>query len=105
METEHVVVIAAPWLSLILGAIIPFLTGLVAKKMASPAVKAVCTALLSTVAGIFSAAQLSGSLSLESALTSIFITFITAITTYYGLYRPTRAAETVQNIAPNVGVG
>lgn len=105
METEHVVVISAPWLTLILGAIIPFLTGLVTKKMASSAVKSVCTAVLSTAAGIFGAAQLEGSLNLELAIVNILVAFITAISLYYGLYRPTTAAAKVQNIAPEVGLG
>ena len=105
METEHVVIISASWLSLMSGAIIPLLTGLVTKKMASSAVKSICTAVLSTVAGIVSAAQLEGSIKLETAITNILIAFITAISLYYGLYRPTTAADKVQNIAPNAGLG
>ncbi len=105
MKTEHVVVIAAPWLTLILGAIIPFLTGLITKKMASSAVKSVCTAVLSTAAGIFSAAQVEGSLKLETSIVNILVAFITAISLYYGIYRPTTATEKVQNVAPNIGIG
>lgn len=106
METEHVVVISAPWLTLILGAIIPFLTGLITKKVASPAVKSVCTAVLATAAGIFSAAQAAdGKILLESSIVNIFVAFVTAISLYYGFYRPTTAAEKVQNIAPEVGLG
>lgn len=105
MQTEHVVVLATPWITLILGAIIPFLTGLVTKKLASSAVKAGCTAVLSTAAGIFGAAQLDGSLKLESAIVNILVAFVTAITTYKGLYKPINAAEKVQNTAPNFGIG
>lgn len=106
METEHVVVIAASWLTLILGAIIPFLTGLITKKVASPAVKSVCTAVLATVGGIFSAAQQNhGAIKLESSIVNVLVAFITAISLYYGFYRPTTAAEKVQNIAPTVGIG
>lgn len=105
METDTVVVIATPWLTLILGAIIPFLTGLITKKMASSALKSVCTAVLSTAAGIFSAAQLEGSFHLEQAIVNVLVAFITAISLYYGFYRPTHAAEAVQNVAPNLGVG
>lgn len=106
METEHVVVIAASWLAIISGTLIPFITGLITKKVASPAVKAVCTAILSVIAGIVSAAQANnGAIHLEQSVTNIFVAFITAIGLYYGLYRPTTAAAKVQNIAPEVGVG
>lgn len=103
---DDTIVISASWLTLLAGALIPFLTGLVTKKIASSAVKSVCTAVLSTVAGIVSAAQQNdGHVEMESALVNILIAFVTAISLYYGLYRPTTAADKVQNIAPTVGVG
>lgn len=93
-------------MTLVLGALIPFVTGLITKKIASPAVKSVCTAVLSTVAGIVTTAQQNGgTVELEPALSNILVAFVTAISLYYGLYRPTTAAEKVQNIAPNVGLG
>lgn len=100
------IVLSASLLTVILGALIPFVTGLITKLSASSAVKSVCTAILATATGIFTAAQQNGgNIELESALANIIVAFVTAISLYYGLYRPTTASVKVASITGEAGIG
>lgn len=88
------------------GTLIPLVTGVITKQVASSAVKSICTAVLSTIAGLVTSAMThDGTLYLEDSLMAVMVTFITAISAYYGFLKPTGIAPTVQAKTASLGVG
>ena len=93
-------------LSLLGGLIIPLITAVVTKKVASPGLKSLCTTLLSVVAGAVAVAtQADGQVVLGQWLNGIFTSFIAAIATYYGFWKPTSIAPKLQDRTYNFGLG
>lgn len=100
------IVLAGSWLTFLSGTVIPLITGIVTKQVASSGVKAVCTAVLSVVGGIFTAAlQNNGTIYLEPSIGAIGVCFLTAIGMYYGFLKPTGISGSVQAKTANVGIG
>lgn len=89
----------------LVGILVPLLVGVVSKKVASRRVKAVLNAVLSAIAG--STAYLvavDGGYDFVGFVNSAVGVFIVSIATYYGLWKPTGAAEGVQNKTSGVGI-
>lgn len=76
--------------TLLFGLIIPLVNGLVTKISTSSAVKAVLTLFLSAVAGVVnvSLTEGGGAIVSQSTLKSTGLTFIVAVVTYFGLFKP-----------------
>jgi hypothetical protein len=74
----------------ILGTIIPLITGLLTKLSTPAWVKAVLTAALSTVAGALNVSLVDGGGAVvsQSTVISAVLTFIVAVATYAGFWRP-----------------
>lgn len=103
METLHLDMATAAFL---VGTLIPLATAFVTKLRASPGLKAVVTLLLSVIAGtINSIVEAGGEFELRPTVTSVILTWLTAIASYYGLWKPTNAAPKVASIAPASGIG
>ncbi len=99
-------------ISIVVGGILPLLTGLVTKATWDGGVRAVVLLALSGVTGILT--DFLGSLNhgtpfdWPTALTAGFITFCAGVATHFGLWKPTGAAAVVQRIGsprtpPSVG--
>lgn len=105
----------ADWLNLsdatnvvrIIGILIPLLTALVTKRLATGGLKSVVTLALSVITAV--AATLvaaDGHHFAWTAFVNAFVNaFVPAIAAYYGLWKGTGVAGTVANIAPHVGIG
>lgn len=93
-------------LNMLAGVVIPLLVGLVTKISASSAVKAMTNAVLSAIGGgIAIALEAHGAVNLKTWIMSIGVTFITSAATYYGFWKPTTVAPTIQEKTRNVGIG
>lgn len=105
---DTVVKIDPTVLSLIVGFILPMLTALVTKRVASGGVKAIVLLLLSIVAGFFTELQQhDGTFLLWPTVVNILVTFATAVISHFGLLQPvgvTGANGVIQRAVPG-GVG
>lgn len=94
-------VVANAWdavqiVSVLVATIIPILTALVTKSTAAPGVKSVVTLGLSAIAGFGSefikASEAGATFYWQGALLTTIVTFVVAVATYYGLWKPTNVA-------------
>lgn len=94
-------------LTLVVGTLIPLLVGLVTKEVANSGLKGVLNALLSAVAGALTVLVDNGGVlgPWQELANAGFATFITSIATYYGVWKPTGVATSVQRKTARVGVG
>lgn len=77
------------WLTFVVATVLPALVALVTSKLSSSAFKGLALAALSAAAGVVTSLQLSGGVfEWQTALTSFFITFVTATAVHYGLLKP-----------------
>lgn len=105
LAATAIVLSVSVW-TFISGTLIPLVTGIITKQVASSALKAVCTAVLATVAGLVTSAMThDGTLYLEESLMAVMVTFVTAISTYYGFLKPTGISGTVQSKTASLGIG
>lgn len=76
--------------TILLGLVIPLINGFVTKCSTSTTVKALITLLLSAVAGIVnvSITEGGGAIISQSTIKSTALTFLIAVTTYVGLFKP-----------------
>lgn len=93
--------------SIVLGLALPILVGVVTKAQASSRIKSITLAALAAISGgISQAVTADGSAILsQETLTTIVLTFVTAIASYYGLYKPTGIAPAVQAHTAQFGIG
>lgn len=93
-------------LTFIVATLIPILTALITKVNASSTVKAVTTLTLTVIAAAVQLAiEANGVVNLRSFLGNLAVTWLIAITTYYGLLKPTTVAQKFAGVAPNKGLG
>lgn len=88
-------------LSACVGVILPVLVGIVTKKLTSPAVQAVLLAFFAAVSGFLSQwlAAINGGapFSWQVAAFTWLMTFVTAVATHYGFWKPTGVSSAVQS--------
>lgn len=90
----------AQLISILVGGILPLVTGLVTKATWSGGVRAVVLLALSGVTGVLTdfLGALNGGTSFDwaTALTAAFLTFLSGVGTYFGLWKPTTLAARFQ---------
>lgn len=88
------------------GVIVPIITAIVTKQVASPVIKALCTAVLATVAGLIAVAiEQKGAIDAAVWIDAIVKSMVAAWASYYGFWRPTTIAPKVQSATAGVGLG
>lgn len=92
-------------LSALVGVFLPILVGIVTKELASGGLKATVLALFASVSGVATGAIQAGGAFTQEAVFAGFITWIIAVSTYYGYWKPTGAAAKVAEVTKAVGVG
>lgn len=106
LHANTVVQLNVQALAVIGGLIVPLITAIVTKDVASRAIRAWCTAILSAIAGgIAVATQTAGHIVLGNWVYGIFMSFVTAIATYYGFWKPTGTAPAISSATSNFGIG
>lgn len=96
----------AQTLSILSGVLVPILVGIVTRLDATAGLKAVLNFGLSAVSGALTAVtQNSGQLVWREFVTSIGVTWVVSVATYYGLYKPSGVAGTVAASTAGFGIG
>ncbi len=89
-------------LQLLAGTVLPLLVGLVTTRETSPGRKAIYLAALSVLVSLLSeiasALQTGVVYNLGTALIAALVTFLVAVGTHFGLWRPTGASEALQAV-------
>lgn len=92
-------------LSLIVGVVLPILVGVVTKELASGGLKATLLALFSGVAGLVNGAINADGVFTRESLYAAATTWVIAVATYYGYWKPTGAAQKVAQATDKAGIG
>lgn len=85
--------------------LIPILVGLVTKEVASAKLKSLLLAVLSGLAAVGTAFVDGGGVLTQETLTMFAQTFVIAVATYYGFWKPTNVAPAVQHKTATFGLG
>ena len=103
LTNERVVTIDEYWLNLLVSMFLPIVVALVTKRFATGNVKALVLLFLSIITGWLTSLQATGgTFEIESAITSIIVSFIAAAASHFGLLAP--AGVTGKNGAVQVAV-
>lgn len=87
--------------SVLLGTVYPILVALVTKVSTSSAVKAWLLAALSALSGFGFEFVNDSNFRWDQALLTTVVTFVTAVSTYYGLWKPTQVTAKAAQIGPH----
>lgn len=94
------------WLTLVVGAIIPVLTGAVVKWKASSATKAYTNLALSAIGGaLVTVVANKGALQLKEFVATIITTLVVSWGSYEGFYKKTGITDKVQMATADLGIG
>lgn len=91
-------------LVLLTGTIVPLLVGLITKLDASAGIKAILNLGLTALGAALATSNQIG-FAWKPFVVNFGVAWAISVGTYYGFYKPTGTAETVANIAPEVGIG
>lgn len=101
------ITIDAMVVTILVGTLLPLLVGVVTKAVAHSGVKAVLLLLFTAVEGLLiTATQIDGTavLSAESIIFAA-VGWISAVATYFGLWKPSQVATKVQSSTARFGIG
>lgn len=87
--------------SVLLGTFYPILVALVTKASTNPAVKSWLLAGLSAASGFGFEFVNDANFQWDQALLTSVVTFVTAVSAYYGLWKPTGVAPKVAELGPH----
>lgn len=101
------ITLAPQTVQIILGVLLPLLVGIVTKLNASKAVKSFVLLILSLIGGTLSQAIASDGSAFfsQETLISVATTWVVAIASYYGLWKPSGTSESVNTKTANFGIG
>ncbi len=89
LNNERIVTIDEYWLNLAISFFLPVVVALVTKRFASGTVKALTLAFLAVINGwLTSLVATGGTFELESAFTSVLLSFAMATAVHFGLWAP-----------------
>ena len=90
----------------VLGTIIPVITALVVKDVASPGVKATVNAVLAVIAGALTVTlQAGGLLNWQSLVISVVMTVGASVAAYFGILKPIGVTGAISTSTVNFGIG
>ena len=92
----------------IVGTVIPLLVNVVAKSTATPGLKAIISLVLSVVASVinvFVQADGSATFDLQTFVITLGSTFLVAVMSYLGLWKPTGVSGSIASGTANFGLG
>jgi hypothetical protein len=90
--------------TLVAGVLIPIVVNIVTKEVASSAVKSILLLVLSAVAGLATVAISGGGVITDAALTNAAVTFVIAVASYYGFWKPTGISPALAEKGSDFGV-
>lgn len=86
------------------GVLIPIVVNIVTKEVTSSSVKSVLLLVLSAVAGLATVAISGGGVVSDAALLNAAVTFVVAVASYYGFWKPTGISPALAEAGSNIGV-
>lgn len=86
------------------GVLIPIVVNIVTKEVASSSVKSVLLLVLSAVAGLATVAISGGGVVTDAALLNAAVTFVVAVASYYGFWKPTGVSRTLAEKGSDFGL-
>lgn len=92
-------------ISILVGIVLPLLTGVITKIGAGSALKAATNAVLSVVAGVITNLAVNPQIDVQAVLFSIALAFVSSVATYHSLWVPTDVVRKVQVSTANFGLG
>lgn len=92
-------------LTIVAGVVIPLATAVVTKQLASSRLKSLVTVTLAAVAGLVQTAIDGGGVVSRETVTNALMAWVLAISSYYGLWKPTQTAGTVGAATARFGIG
>ena len=92
-------------ISLIAGALIPILTGLVTKLQASPQVKALVNVVVAAAVAVLVQVNQTGQFDWQSSLMLFATTLGASLGTYHGVYKPVNGNVPLAKVTANFGLG
>lgn len=95
----------AQTISILVGFVIPLLVGLLSRANASRHVKAILNFGLSALAAALSGILSTGTFKWSGFAVTFALTWATSVASYYGLLKPTGAAQSIQAATSGFGVG
>lgn len=100
-------ILTAQTVEIIVGVLLPLVVGLVTKLTASPPVKSFLLLVLSLVGSTISNAIVSDGTAVfsQDMIVQIVTTWVIAIASYYGLWRPSGTSAAVNLKTANFGIG
>lgn len=91
-------------LEIIVSMILPLIVGVVVKQVAHPAVKSITLAFFAALTAVLTAGLSSGGEIGTSIIAQAVMSFIIAVGTYYGLWKPAGISQTVNTATENFGI-
>jgi hypothetical protein len=91
-------------LEIIVSMILPLIVGVVVKQVAHPAVKSITLAVLAALTAVLTAGLSSGGEIGTSTIAQAVLSFIIAVGTYYGFWKPAGISQTVNTATENFGI-
>lgn len=97
---------ASPFVvSILVGIILPLLTGVITKIGAGSAVKAAANAVLSVLTGVIANLALNPTIDFQDLAYAVTLAFVSSVATYHSLWVPIGTAQKVQESTANFGIG
>lgn len=92
-------------LSILLGVVIPVITGVVTKEVAHAGLKATVLLFLSGLTGVLASAQTNDSVISKQTLIFAAVAWAVGVATHFGWLKPTGVSDAVQSKTSNIGIG
>jgi hypothetical protein len=92
-------------LQILYSVVLPIIVGIVTKQLASSQLKSVALLFLSVLGVVVAQAIGGGGVFTSQMIVESVITFVIATASYYGVWKPTGVAETVQEKTSAQGIG
>ena len=91
-------------LQILISMVLPVAVGIVTTKVAHPGVKAVLLAVFAALTSIAGAAIVAGGVVASEVVMQAIFNLVVSVATYYGVWKPTGVAESVQDHTASKGI-
>jgi hypothetical protein len=106
IDTNQVVQIDPVAITYIVGVLIPLITAIFTKEVASSRIKALFTFMQTIITGVLTGVlAVDGDLTVGMILSLVVNTLVAAVASYYGVLKPTGVAPALAARTANFGVG
>jgi hypothetical protein len=100
-------IVDASTITIFLGFVVPFLVGLLTKLNASPKIQAITLLVINAIVAYVTTSQVAdgGAVFSKESFIAFALGLFASISSYFGVWKPTNAAQTVQVLTAPFGIG